>query len=198
MKKYLLVLFFIGHLSLIFFQGLWTTIQGYWSYHFGKNPNSLMLYLLNPQNNIDLYYQLSGINTGYGFYGIKPSTEKYLKITFFDSEEKELESDRYFGLCTSNGISRLEGFASNLANTIADAKKLEESDTIIEDNLEVLQFKKNYIIKVLKWLGKEKAKNYIGCKSYKIELLTIIPEDIKHRKNKPELYVIQESIYPVQ
>lgn len=199
MKKKLLLLFFIIHLSLVFFQGFGTTIKGYWDYHFDDNSDINILQIINPRNNLEPYYQLSGINTGYGFYGIKTATQKYFRITLFNSDQKKLNSDRYFKLTTSNGVSRLEGFASKLANTIAEGKKIEEQDTLlIKNDLNLLQFKKDYVLKVLKWMGKQKAKEYEHCDSYKIELLAIIPSDVRDRKIKPELYVVQESTYPVQ
>jgi hypothetical protein len=52
----------------------------------------------------------------------------------------------------------------------------------------------------MKWLGKPLARNLEECDFYKVELLTIIPEEVKEIKNnsKPELYVIQEGFYSVQ
>src|SRR5690554_3372624 len=111
MKK-LLTIFFLVHLTLIFFQGLLTTIDGYWSYHYNKIPDLATLNLLKQNKYTELYYQVSGINTGYGFYGIKTSSEKFLMISFLDSLDRELKSNRYFNFSTSNGISRFKGYAS--------------------------------------------------------------------------------------
>lgn len=208
MKKKLLILFFTGHLLLVFFQALWANIDSYWNYHFDETPNIPILNLLKQNRYTEPYYVLSGTNTGYGFYGIHTSTEKYLNITFLDSTDREIKADRYFNLSGSNGITRLEGYASFLTNYVADTKKLIETDTASATNISPdvvqlrrnYQFRKDYIVKTFKWLGNRKAKNVPGCTSYKIKLLTIIPEDnwIRKRKTKPTIYVVQEGMFPVQ
>lgn len=207
MKK-IVALFFLVHLTLIFFQGLLTTIDGYWIYHHNKIPDLSIFNLLKQNKHTELYYQIAGINTGYGFYGIKASSEKFFRIKFFDSLDRELKSDRYFNFSTTNGISRLKGYASFLANYIADTKTLIESDTLstvsdpsVLQLRENYQFRKDYVEKAFKWLGKRNASLVSDCKSYKIELLTIVPENVwyrKNRKTKPKLYVIQEGLFPVQ
>ena len=208
MKKKLLVLFFTGHLLLIFFQALWANIDSYSSFHFDKTPQIPILSLLRQNVYTEPYYVLSGTNTGYGFYGTHTSTEKYFKITFFDSSDKVIKTDRYFKLLSTNGITRLQGYASFLTNYTADTKKMIENDTFpdtdissdVKDLRKKYQFRKDYVVKTFKWLGKEAAKNISGCKSYKIELLTIVPEDIwvRGRKIKPSIYVVQEALFPVQ
>ncbi|SFW77893.1 hypothetical protein SAMN02927921_04279 [Sinomicrobium oceani] len=199
MKKHILIIFFTFHLLLIFFQAVWTTVDGYWIYHFNKAPDvpGLNLFKQNPRT--ELYYILSGTNTGYGFYGIKTSTEKFLRLTFFDDTGKIIGSDRYFGLSTRSGMARLGSYASYLANYIADTEKLQEDETRSPENKGFIEFRKDYVRKALKWLGKKEAEAFPGCESYKIELLTVIPEDIRDRKDrKPELYVIEEGLYPIR
>lgn len=208
MKKKLLILFFTGHLTLIFFQALWADIDSYWSFHYDKTPDIPVLKFFKLNKYTEPYYVFTGTNTGYGFYGTHTSTEKYMRITFFDSLDKEIKSDRYFKLESSNGITRLEGYASFLTNYVADTKKMIESDTgPIEDvdpDIQQLrrdyQFRKDYIVKSLKWLGKRESKKIPKCKSYKIELITIVPEDVwsRDRNNKPKIYVVQQGVYPVQ
>lgn len=208
MKKKVLVLFFTGHLLLVFFQALWANIDSYWNFHFDKTLDIPVLSLLKQNRYTEPYYVFSGTNTGYGFYGIHTSTEKYLKITFFDSIDREIKSDRYFKLSGSNGITRLEGYASFLTNYVADTKELLEADTTStsDTTADVIQlrknyqFRKDYVVKTLKWLGKREAKNIPGCTSYKIKLITIVPEDVweRKRKTKPSIYVVQEGVFPVQ
>lgn len=53
LKQVLLILYFILHLLLIFFQGIYTTIDGYFTYHYDKRlefPRPLS------QNQEDLFY----------------------------------------------------------------------------------------------------------------------------------------------
>jgi len=208
MKKKILILFFTVHLLLIFFQALWANIYSYWTFHFDKAPYVPVLNLLKQNRFTEPYYVLSGTNTGYGFYGIHTSTEKYLRVSFLDSTDKEIKADRYFRLNGSNSISRFEGYASFLANYVADTKQLIESDTVsaTDNSPEITrlrkdyQFRKDYIVKTLKWLGKREAGNVPGCTSYKIKLMTIAPENVwtRERKNKPNVYVVEEGTFPVR
>ncbi|UGU16863.1 hypothetical protein LS482_03085 [Sinomicrobium kalidii] len=209
MKKALLILFFTGHLLLIFFQSIWTTIDGFWSFHYNKRPYIPVFNLLKQNQYTDPYYFLTGTDTGYGFYGIHASTEKYVRATYLDSLDRVIKTDRYFNLSSTNGISRLEGYASFLVNYVAETKKIIEADTssIVDNSPDVLnlrtdyKFRKDYVVKTLKWLGKKEASDLSGCTSYKVELLTIVPVDIwerKERKTKPKIYVVQEGTFPVQ
>lgn len=208
MKKKILILFFTGHLLLIFFQALWANINSYWSFHFDKSLSIPVLNMLKQNKYTEPYHVISGTNTGYGFYGTHTSTEKYLKIIFLDSSDKEIKSDRYFKLKGTNGIMRLEGYASFLTNYVADVDKLIKIDTTspLDTSPGVLRlrkdykFRKDYILKTLKWLGKREAKSVTDCASYSVKLLTIVPEDVwsRNRKIKPNVYVVQEGLFPVQ
>ncbi|MEO1033805.1 MAG: hypothetical protein AAFX55_20650 [Bacteroidota bacterium] len=208
MKKKILVLFFTGHLLLIFFQALWANIDSYSNFHFDKSLRIPLLSLFKQNKYTEPYYILSGINTGYGFYGTHTSTEKYLKIAYLDANDKEIKSDRYFRLSRTNAIKRLEGYASFLTNYVADTEKLIEEDTTAASDTspDVIrlrkryQFRKDYVVKTLKWLGKREAETISGCTSYNIKLITIVPEDVweRKRKTKPKIYVVQEGTFPVQ
>ncbi len=208
MKKKILVLFFTGHLLLIFFQAFWANIDSYWNFHYDESLSIPLLSLLKQNKYTEPYYVFSGTNTGYGFYGTHTSTEKYLKIIFLDSNDREINSDRYFKLSGTNAIKRLEGYASFLTNYVADTQKLIETDTTStsDTNPSVVllrknyQYRKDYVVKTLKWLGKQKAKNIPGCASYKVKLMTIVPQDVweRKRKIKPNLYVVQEGTFPIQ
>jgi len=198
LKTVLLTLFFTVHLSLVFFQGIWTTIDGYRSVHFDGKPLGIPVLSLFRQNSYtEPYYMLSGINTGYGFYGIKTSTEKYFRATYLDTADNVLKADRYFGLSTMNGISRMGSFASFLVNYIADTERMEKQDsTSAEEIQKRIKFRKDYVTKSMKWLGKETANAIPGCASYRIELMTLVPVDAQQKnKTKPELYVVQEGLF---
>lgn len=172
----------------------------YWDIHYNKKIQIPILNVFKQNQYTEPYYLISGINTGYGFFGIKTATEKYLRCTCFDSSNNVLKQDRYFNLTTSNGISRLESFASYLANYVSDTQRLIESETNNANQLEAINHRKDYATKLFKWQGKEMAKSIPGCKSYKIELITIVPKDTEEQKlrTKPELYVIQENFFYLQ
>jgi len=200
-KRILLMVFFSVHLLLILFQAIWTTIEGYWIFHFDKTPAVPSLNILRQNRFNEPYYIFSGTNTGYGFYGIKTSTAKYLRVTYLDSLDHVLQRDRYFNLSTSNGISRLESSASYLSNYIADTDKLMKRDTLFPKKYEdIVSFRREYITKVFDWLGRARASSIPGCVSYRTELLTIVPPDTSTQtlKSKPQLYVIQESLFPTR
>lgn len=146
------------------------------------------------------YFILSGTNTGYGFYGIRAATEKYFTATFFDSEGRELKSDRYFDLSSPNGYSRLKGYAAFLANYITDTEKMKKENSPNAATQNFIQFREKYVEKVFKWLGQKEATLIPGCVSYKVTLLTIVPVDIwlDRSKIKPELYVVKEKHFPIQ
>ena len=200
MKKKLLILLFSLHLLLIFFQAFWATIDGYWIYHYNHRPNIPILGFLKQNPKTELYYILSGTNTGYGFYGIKTSSKKFFRITYLDSADNVLQYNRHFNLVTTNGASRLEGYASFLANLIADTQ-IENNDSLTARiNSSFFQFKKNYVIRAIKWLGRKNEGNIANCTAYKVELLTVIPKNIWHsnHKKQPDMYVIQEGFFRVQ
>lgn len=130
MKKYILILFFSGHLLLIFLRGIWTTIDGYSSYHYNERP--------------------------------------YIPV---------------------------------LANYIADTKIMVEADsTFTENDSTIVRFRKDYIKKSLKWMGRKQAEASPYCTSYKIELLTILPHNatLGQPNIKPKLHVIEEGLFPIQ
>lgn len=203
MKRVLSILFVI-HLSLIFIQSIYLTIDAYTGIHYNrKNSIPVFSFLkLNVYNSrLGMpYFILSGTNTGYGFYGIRAATEKYFTATFFDSEGRELKSDKYFNLSTPNGYSRLKGYAAFLANYIADTEKMKKENNLNADTAKFIQFREKYVEKVFKWLGRRGAVLIPGCVSYKVTLLTIVPVDIwsDRGKIKPELYVVKETHFPVQ
>jgi len=184
MKKKILILLFSVHLLLIFFQAFWTTVDMYFDIHYNKKIDIPILNVFRQNNFTEPYYLISGINTGYGFYGIKTATEKYLRCTCYDSSDKILNQDRYFNLKTSNGISRLESFASYLANYISATQRLSELESLNANQLKALNYRKDYINKLFKWQGKEFAKSILGCTSYKIELITIVPKNETQNKTR--------------
>ena len=189
LKQILLFLFLVIHLLLISFQGIYTTIDGYFTYHYDKRLEFPRPLSQNQSN--EWYYILSGINTGYGFYGIKTSTKKYFNISFYDKDNNVLLSDRYLGLNSVNGIERLGGYSSYMVNYITDTEKLMKEDSLSK----LVEFRKEYVTKSMKWLGKEKASKIPYCTSYKVELLTLVPDYYKDPNTKLKLYAIQSNLY---
>ncbi len=188
-KPYIITIFFIVHLVLIFFQGINTTVDNYWNFHYQSKPD-LPKFLTQNENN-EWYYILTGINTGYGFYGIKTSSKKYFKISYYDENSNIISTDRYFGLNSVNGIQRLGGYSSYMANYIEGTKKLIKEDSLSDQ----VKFRREYITKSMKWLGKKKAYSIPNCSSYRVELLTIVPDYYKDLNKKIQLYALQSNLY---
>ena len=188
-KQFLITVFFIVHLVLIFFQGINTTVDNFWSFHYKSKPDFPRLFIQNENN--EWYYILTGINTGYGFYGIKTSSKKYFKISYYDEKNNVISTDRYFGLNSINGIQRLGGYSSYMANYISDTKKLIQEDSLSD----LVKFRREYITKSMKWLGKKKAYSIPNCNSYRVELLTVVPDYYKDINKKIKLYALQSNLY---
>ncbi|MDF2931620.1 MAG: hypothetical protein K0R36_951 [Chryseobacterium sp.] len=189
LKQFLLTLFFLVHLVLIFFQGINTTIDNYWSFHYKSKSDFPKLFTQNENN--ELYYILTGINTGYGFYGIKTSSKKYFKISYYDNHNNLILTDRYMGLNSTNGIQRFGGYSSYMANYVADTEKLIKEDSLSD----LVKFRRLYITKSMKWLGKKKANLIPNCSSYRVELLTVVPDYYKDFNKKIKLYALQSNLY---
>ena len=199
-RKTLLLFFVVIHLFIIFFQGLWGDIDGFYSYHYDETLDIPILSSFKQNKNTAPYYILTGTDTGYGFYGIHTATNKFIRITYLDSLGKPIEFDRFLKLSTLNGIMRLEGYASYLANYMAETENLIKTDNIVEEEkLKLISFREDYIGKIFKWLGKKNAESIKGCSAYKVELLTILPQEINSGLEtiKPKLYVVEQSLYPV-
>lgn len=200
-KKVLLLVFVLFHLTSILSQGFWSTFDVYWSVHYNEDFSIPFLDWTKGKKNIQPYFIFSGINTGYGFYGIKTATEKYFKVIYFDSTGNVISQDRYHGFNTLNGISRYKGYASSLGNYISDTDKLREKYAFNNEYKEVLEFRQNYAEKSFKWVGQRKAKTIEGCSYYKVELITIVPDDIwdkNNHKKKPKIYAIQDYTFSLE
>lgn len=191
-KNVFIILFFVCHLGLIFFQAVYTTFDGYWMYHYKEKPN--IPRFLQQKKQTKWYYILSGINTGYGFYGIRASSNKYFRITLYNAENRVIESDRYLDLNSWNGISRLDGYASFLINYHVETELFIREDSISE----VTDFRKKYMDKSLKWLGQMKAERLPECTSYRVEVFSITSIRVKDKDFKtlkPRLYVLEDHLY---
>lgn len=192
--------FFALHLSAIFFHAVWTTLDGYWNFHHNKLLDIPVLKWFKQHRLTTPYYLLSGINTGYGFYGIKASTEKFFRVSYYGENDSILKVDNYFGLTRSNGIARLGSFSSYMTNYIGDTDRLTDSNQInikeIDDK--VLAFRRDYILKIFKWMGRSSLSS--SHEAYKVDLITVLPKGltINDDSSKLELYVIQEGFYEVE
>jgi hypothetical protein len=201
--RVLIFLFF--HFSVILILAIDSTKNAYYEFHSGKSKTNspdipIVSYLAKSFYNVNLtrYYLIfSGTNTGYGFYGMSPACEKYLAIELYDETGQLLKQDEFLNFRSTSGYSRLQGFASKLANYLAETDQLIAIDSTSVGAKKLEAFRKLYIEKVFKWLGRGMALNTPNCKSYKVKLLTILPINIWNTsQRKPTAaYVYKEHSF---
>ncbi len=198
-----LSIYFLFHFLLIIILSIILLVDGYIGYKYDKKKVPVIINILKTNiygnNYVSKYLELTGINTGYGFYGINVSTDKYFEIELYDSSKRIIKTDQYFNFSTMGGYSRFKSYASHLANYISDTKEQMQNDSnsVNRKNVEV---REKYINKIFKWLGKNIAANTAGCTSYKTKLMTVVPFDIWKVANTelPRVYVNKEIEFPTK
>ncbi len=146
------------------------------------------------------YLILSGINTGYGFFGLGVSTDKYLTVTLYDSSKNMIDSTDYFNFRTQTAYNRFKGYASFLANYIQETEEIALKDKSIK-GIEICKTRNLYINKTFKWLGKNySALKNVNSRSYKVKLSTIVSNNIwEENDNKNlQIYDIKEIEFAVK
>lgn len=200
LRKIVILIFVIFHLVTIFSQGFWSTFDKYMDVYHDEQFSIPYLNWTRPTQIVPMYYTLTGTDTGYGFYGIKASTHKYLQVTFFNDQGEVIDKDRTHGFETRNGLARFEGYASHLANYIADTDYLQKEAVTDTAFVRLVEFRNNYAEKSFKWVGFNKAQKLKECASYNVELYSIVPNDIwSDNKNnkKPKINVVHKYDFPV-
>jgi len=191
------------HFAIILTSSLYLVIDSFVDFNYHKKVNLPVIGFLKDDVYDNEYFRnyltVSGINTGYGFYGISVSTEKYLEIELYDSAKQLIKKDKYFNFSTTSGFSRFKGYASHLANYINDTKELLEKDSSEETKFNT-GIREKYIEKVFKWMGKDIAAATPNCAYYKIKLNTVIPVNVWQQTTTEKLlvYVIKEIEFPAQ
>jgi hypothetical protein len=196
MKKALSI-FFLLHLLVIMALSITSIVEAFISFHHKKKANIPILTsfknVIYSRKYLHNFLILSGTNTGYGFYGISVSTEKFLEIELYDSSKKLIKADIYFNFNTVNGFSRFKSYASHLSNYINDTEEMIKTDTLPQSKANIA-FREKYIEKVFKYLGNSIAKGTPNCHSYKVKLNTVVPINVwsKEKQENPKKYVIKE------
>lgn len=199
-RKIALLVFVIFHIATIFSQGFWSTFDMYYDVYYKKPFSIPYLNWTRPTEVFPLYYTFTGTDTGYGFYGIDASSCKYLQVTFLDAQGEVITKDRTHGFTTRNGLSRFEGYASHLANYVADTDDLEKEAITDTSRVRLVNYRKDYTEKAFKWVGLNKAKHVEGCSSFSVELYSIVPDNIWGKNNnneKPTISVLQSYDFPI-
>ncbi len=150
------------------------------------------------------YMILSGIESGYGFYGRNVATHKYYFIEFYDKDNRLLETFDYANLFkTANGFSRFQTFPSKLYNFIVQTEDRKKKILSEQEN-RLIKLRESYTEKTLKYIAQaavenaEKAGIVKGkITSCKIKFITVVPPLNLFNKdnftdNKQNIYVLKE------
>ena len=136
------------------------------------------------------YMILSGINTGYGFYGINVATNKYFLIDVLDDENNVISKLNVSNFKTSNSFSRFHTLPSWIYNFNVETKDLLEVENPDD---KYIGLRKTYVRKVFKHLLKSYIKDPQDNRKYLIKLVTVVPPNIwKEKLEKNNIYVLEE------
>lgn len=198
--KVFLKIFFSFHLFIILTNAFELELRDIYKHFYNKKTTVPVLSYIS-QNVYQSefcgnYMMLSGINTGYGFYGLTVSMQKFFVVTFYDSLKNEIGKDRYLSFSNVNSYSRLESLALKLGNYIYETQEMAVPNPTNLQRQEI-EVRKTYVEKMFKWIGKQQAKKIPKCAFYKVTLFTILPVDIWNDKNDKEMkiYGIKEIAY---
>lgn len=142
------------------------------------------------------YMVLSGINTGYGFYGINVATNKFFLIEVLDKENCLVEKINVSNFKTKNSFQRFHTLPSWLYNFKVETKDLrKELDTVTKNDIKYFDLREEYVEKVFKHILKSYVKDIERDEenTYAIKLITVVPPDIwKSELEKNNIYVLTE------
>lgn len=192
MKKNIIRIFFILHFIFILFGALQIVIFDVIDFKEIDNKN---INILRDKSNIilnneytDFYKRYSGLNTGYGFFGINVATESYFKVEFYN-QGNIICTTTNNNYTTNNTLIRFLTLASSEMNSLSEIesyKKKKIENLSLEENL-MYNNKIKFHNKTLKYVG---LYNYNllssefkkQCSHYKISQYCLIPEDIWQNK----------------
>ncbi|WP_126973152.1 hypothetical protein [Gynurincola endophyticus] len=212
-----LTILFLIHFFIIFVN----SIYGFWSQISSNNKVSeekKMVSVLHPlkalfsSSAIRPYLVISGIETGYGFYGKNVATNKYLIIEIYNKDSNRIKTIDYAqAFNTSNGLSRFETLPSKLYNFLTETQDLKngekKGDTVALQKM--ISAREQYVEKSLKYIARSVVNEEISKRInlspkeqteinfFKIKLITIVPpENIFKNNNKEQsIFILKEYIY---
>lgn len=202
MKK-VLCYFFVAHLLVLFTNALSCFIEQM-NPHIKKIPvlGSLKRLYFTPL--FRPYMILSGIESGYGFYGRNVATHKYYFIEFYDKDNRLLETFDYANLFkTTNGFSRFQTFPSKLYNFIIKTED-QKKESLNEQGKKLVKLRESYTEKTLKYIARAAVKKVQTTgiangkiTSCKIKFITVVPplnlfSNDNFTSNKQNIYLLKE------
>jgi hypothetical protein len=152
-------------------------------------------------NFIRPYLVFSGINTGYGFYGINVATNKFFLIEILDEQNCIVEKINVSNFKTKNSFQRFHTLPSWLYNFKVETTELKEKASISEEENKYIELRDEYVKKVNKHIlnsyirNEDLKENY----SYRIKLITVVPPNIwKSNLDKNNIYVLEEHDFKIE
>ena len=139
------------------------------------------------------YMILSGINTGYGFYGINVATNKYFLIEVLDDENNVVDEINVSNFKTSNSFSRFHTLPSWIYNFKVETNDIKELKNTELPNDKYIELRETYIRKIFKHILKSYIEKPVENRKYLVKLVTVVPPDIwKEKLEKNNIYVLEE------
>lgn len=142
------------------------------------------------------YLVFSGINTGYGFYGINVATNKFFFVEVLDSENRIIKKIDVSDFNTKNSYSRFSTCPSWFYNFNIETNEIKTKSKGKNDNNESKKYYKlrdRYLEKVYEYIGRSNIKNIKNCESFNVKLVTVVPPDIWNSNlEQNNIYVLQK------
>lgn len=152
-------------------------------------------------NFIRPYLVFSGINTGYGFYGINVATNKFFLIEILDGQNQIVERINVSDFKTKNSFQRFHTLPSWLYNFEVETAELKEKSSVSEEDSKYIELRDEYVRKVNKHILKSyiKEKDLKENYNYRIKLITVVPPNIwKSKLDKNNIYVLEEQDFKIE
>ncbi|WP_026703938.1 hypothetical protein [Flavobacterium soli] len=212
MKNKFFIVFFIVHFAFIFFHSISLVFFDYFEF---KKINNKIVDNINYSSTLilnnsatDFYKRYSGLNTGYGFFGINVATESYYKTDIYNKNQLVYTTTNN-NLKSKNSLIRFLTIASSEMNSLSaidDFKKTKNTKTKKSDSLNI-ENKIKYNDRISKYIGLFNYNNFKiknidlskNCTHYVVTHYCLIPSDIwKYEEEKLKKYILNEKIYYVK
>ena len=136
------------------------------------------------------YLVFSGIDTGYGFYGVNVATNKFFLVEARDSNKeviKKFDLSNFNSTTTFSRFGTVTSFLYNFEVENEEIKKKGGKDS------RLYKLREKYLKRLYEHVGEYSVKDMKNCKSYSIRLATVVPPDIWATSlQKNNIYAIQE------
>lgn len=139
------------------------------------------------------YLVASGLNTGYGFYGINVATNKYFMVEVLDEQYCISSKIDVCDFETKNSFSRFHTFPSWLYNFKVETNEVKKE---ADYSRKYVQLRNKFVEKSFNYVGKTYTQGLPPGTRYNVKLITVVPPDIWNTKlKKNNIYVLEEYYF---